>query len=361
MHAQRPKRTRAATRIELSWLKKHWISILVISLAAAAAIAFVYVTFMTQPISYDYSVSNPNYKKPAPKYYSELTGNLVPSESDTKSPVTAVMIENSIDARPQSGLKEAGVVYETLAEGGVTRFMALYQQGKPELIGPVRSLRIYYLDWAAPYQASIAHVGGSPNALSEVRKGSYRDIDQYFNASTYWRSSDRYAPHNVYTSASNIAKLNANKNYKQSDFESFPRVDGKPSDEPNATNVTVNFSSALYNTSYAYDSKSNSYNRSLAGAPHKDREKGQISPKVVVVLKTSAKARGGADRYEDIVTTGSGTAYVFQNGTVTQGTWKKGSRSAPLRLVDSDGKDIELVRGQTWIGAITGRGGVSWK
>ena len=107
------------------------------------------------------------------------------------------MIENSPDARPQSGLKAAGVVYEAIAEGGITRFMALYQTSKPELIGPVRSLRMYYLDWFAPYSASIAHVGGSLNALTEARSGKYRDLDQFFNSQTYWRASDRYAPHNV--------------------------------------------------------------------------------------------------------------------------------------------------------------------
>src|SRR5690606_9454884 len=85
--------------------------------------------------------------KPEPiKYYSPLTGELVANESDQTAPVTAVMIENSPDARPQSGLKDAGVVYEAIAEGGITRFLAIYQNKKPELIGPVRSLRMYYVD-----------------------------------------------------------------------------------------------------------------------------------------------------------------------------------------------------------------------
>ena len=107
------------------------------------------------------------------------------------------MIENSPDARPQSGIKQAGVVYEAIAEGGITRFLALYQEAKPGLIGPVRSVRMYYVDWAAPYNASIAHIGGSAAALAEVRNGNYRDIDQFFNSGSYWRAIA--TPRTMYT------------------------------------------------------------------------------------------------------------------------------------------------------------------
>src|SRR5665648_209727 len=101
--------------------------------------------------------------KPKPKpviYYSPLTGLKVKNETATKQPVTAIMIENSPDARPQSGMKDAGVVYEAIAEGGITRFLTIHQEDKPTLIGPVRSVRAYFVDWLAPYNTSVAHVGG---------------------------------------------------------------------------------------------------------------------------------------------------------------------------------------------------------
>jgi hypothetical protein len=104
------------------------------------------------------------------------------------------MIENSPDARPQSGLQDAGVVVEAIAEGGITRFLTLFQESQPQYIGPVRSLRPYYIDFAAPFQAGIAHVGGSPEALSRVRNGSYRDLDQFFNSAYFSRISARPAP-----------------------------------------------------------------------------------------------------------------------------------------------------------------------
>ena len=342
----------------LVWLKKHWISAALIALAVVLAGGFMALALTIKPEKFE--VEKVAKVKEKEKFYSLLTGLEVADKSAAEQAVTGVMIENSPDSRPQSGLKDAGIVYEANAEGGITRFMALYQQNKPELIGPVRSLRIYYLDWAAPYQASIAHVGGSSNALDTVRNG-YRDIDQFFNAGTYWRASDRYAPHNVYTSGTKIDELNASKGYTSSKFTGFDRTDGKPAAEPNATSINVGFSSPLYATSYAYDSATNTYNRSLAGAAHQDREKGQISPNVVVVIRVGSQLRSGPDGYEDLVTSGNGQAYVFQNGTVTEATWHKADRDTSLSLTDSSGSQIKLNRGQTWVSAITDRGSVSWQ
>lgn len=346
------------------WVKKHILAIALITSAAVIAGVFL---IAIHSIKYEQTASTdlqiPKKKATPKKFYSPLTGIEVADENATKQPVTGVMIENSPAARPQSGLKKAGVVYEAVAEGGITRFLALYQGEKPALIGPVRSLRLYYLSWAAPYQASVAHVGGSPNALAQVRNGSYRDIDQFFNGGYYWRVRDRYAPHNVYTSGERIDQLNSAKGYNKSEFTSFTRADGKPAESPNATKIAINLSGHSYNTSYTYHKESNSYARSMAGAPHVDREDGQISPKVVVAIEVGVEARAqNSDGYEDVKNTGSGKAYIFQNGTVITATWSKTDINAPLKLTDESGKDIALNRGQTWISAFTlGRGGVSWQ
>lgn len=302
--------------------------------------------------------------KPAPEvvYYSPLTGEKVASEAATKQAVTAIMLENSPDARPQSGLKEAGVIYEAVAEGGITRFLAIYQQQKPELVGPVRSVRMYYVDWLAPYNASVAHVGGSAAALGEVRNGNYRDIDQFFNSGTYWRATDRYAPHNVYTNFQKIDALNETKGYTTSTFTGFSRIDGKPSSAPDATSVTINISSPLYNTTYAYDKSTNTYNRSLAGVPHLDREKGQISPSVVVAMQVDMTLVLEDGYRESIMTTGSGKATIFQNGTAQEVVWSKADRASQIKFTDASGKDVPLIRGQTWIAAVpNSSGSVSWQ
>ena len=134
-----------------AWLKKYWISITIILIALVGTGVFLAALGGIKDTGPQATINKPK-PKPPQKYFSNLTGEQVGDEAATKQAVTGVMIENSSDSRPQSGLKKAGVVYETVAEGGITRFIALYQHDKPELIGPVRSLRIYYLDWAAPYQ-----------------------------------------------------------------------------------------------------------------------------------------------------------------------------------------------------------------
>ncbi|NTW62140.1 DUF3048 domain-containing protein [Candidatus Saccharibacteria bacterium] len=299
--------------------------------------------------------------KPAPKYYSPLTGSLVANESITKQPVTGLMIENSPDARPQSGLKDSGVVFEAIAEGGITRFLVLYQSEKPQTIGPVRSLRLYDVEWAAAFNCSIGHVGGSAAALAEVRNGSYRDIDQFFNSGTYWRASDRYAPHNVYTSFARIDALNSVKGYTSSTFTGFTRTDGKPIKKPDASNVNITISSYLYNSTYVYNSKDNNYSRSQGGAAHMDRESGQITPSVIVAMRVDESTAFEDGYRENITTTGSGAATIFQNGTAITATWSKATRQDQIKFTDANGNDIPLVRGQTWLAAVPNDGGnVTW-
>ncbi len=301
--------------------------------------------------------------KPAPKYYSPLTGLEVPTQTATTAAVTGMMIENSPDARPQSGLKNSGVVFEAIAEGGITRFLVMYQQEKPQLIGPVRSVRLYDLNWLKPFNAGIGHVGGSAEALAEVRNGTYRDLDQFFNSASYWRSSDRAAPHNVYTSFAKVDALNAAKGYTSSAFTGFDRKDSTAAKTPTATSINVTISSALYNSSYAYNPTTNTYDRSQAGAPHLDREDGQISPRVVVVMKVNEQTVLQDGYREQIDTVGSGSASLFQDGTEQEVTWHKDSNESQLYFTDAAGARVALARGQTWITAVPVNrgGGVTWQ
>lgn len=350
---------------------RYFVAAVAIIIATGLGLLALLATYK-DPVIYD--IPFVKIKKPTPKkYYSPLTGSEVGDETATKRAVTGIMIENSPDARPQSGLKNSGVVFEAIAEGGITRFLALYQDEQPSLIGPVRSVRPYYVDWLAAFDASIAHVGGSYNALQEVRNGQYRDIDQFFNSRSYWRATDRYAPHNVYTSFEKLNALNAAKGYTSSQFTGFVRThqlskkertarEQKDLTKPSAArSLQVNISGALYNSSYTYDPTSKLYARSQAGAPHIDREDGQIAPRVVIVIKVPTKI-GYEDGYrEQMQTIGSGQAYIFQNGTVQQASWEKVDKKSQLRFVDANKKDIPLESGQTWITAIPTEKEVSWQ
>lgn len=200
-------------------------------------------------------------------------------------------------------------------------------------------------------------------ALNEVRNGTYRDIDQFFNAGTYWRATDRYAPHNVYTSFERLDKLNAKKGYATSVFTAWPRQDGVPAKEQNAKNINVTISGPQYNSSYVYNPQTNTYARSLAGKPHLDRESGTITPSVIIVMDVKETQVMEDGWREQITTIGGGRVRVFQNGTVTEGTWSKKDRGSQIQFLGADGKEVLLNRGQTWITAVPANksGKVTWK
>lgn len=341
--------------------------LLTVGMAVIAAAILGWAFLLNQPVESS-AQQQATAKKPAkeavpaaPNFYSPLTGVKVTDEAATKKQVTAIMIENSPVARPQSGLKEAGVVFEAIAEGGITRFLVLYQEARPGLIGPVRSLRPYYVDWLAGFDASIGHVGGSYFALQEIRNGSYKDIDQFFNGGSYWRSTDRDAPHNVYTNSDKLDALNQKKGFTSSNFKGFPRKLDSPQTPANATKIDIDVSSPTYDVHYDYDANTNSYLRSVGGAPHNDREVGRITPKTVVALKV-ATSLGFEDGWREQMTTlGFEKAYIFQDGAVIEGLWKKGARREQLQLYNKNAQPIALNAGQAWITVIAPDRAVSWQ
>ncbi|HEX5448385.1 MAG TPA: DUF3048 domain-containing protein [Candidatus Saccharimonadales bacterium] len=349
-------------RIQRWWGKRGKTQRLTIGGTAGLLIGavLIFVGFAFVNASVPTAVSNYYipHVKPKPKTVaSPLTGVQVDPVL-AKRPVTGVMIENSFDARPQSGLQAAGVVYEAVAEGGVTRFLALFQESRPQYIGPVRSLRPYFLDFAAPFQASIAHVGGSPDALAKVRNGHYRDIDEFFNAGYYWRINSRYAPHNVYTSFAKLDALNKSKGYRHSSFTSWPRKPQEKLKTPTAKTINFLISGPAYYVHYDYDAKTSTYLRSEGGDHHIDlvnssgTKKARLHPKVVIALimgQSYGKLDASGAFYTVYDDNGSGRAYIFQDGGVKKGLWKKNGTKGQISFISSAGKPIKLDAGQTWL------------
>lgn len=276
-------------------------------------------------------------------------------------PVIGVMIENSEAARPQSGLKDASVVFEAIAEAGITRFLALYQDNQPANVGPVRSARPYFVQWAMGFDAAYAHVGGSPQALQNIKEWGTRDLDQFANSGAYHRISSRAAPHNMYSGIDGLTRLAQSKGYTQSTFTGFIRkAKEEPAKVPTAKSISLKISGPAYNVQYEYDGVTNSYKRIMAGSPHIDANSGsQLAPKVVIALVTpyGLAADGYHSTYQAI---GNGQAYVFQDGTVTQGQWSKTSVNAQLVLTDASGQPLKLNAGQTWLTAVGTAGTVTY-
>lgn len=344
-----------------SLTKKQWIIIGVVAAVLLAGIGFALYTFVFKD---DAPVAKAPQKsqaaKPAPvstTVANTLTGLQV-EPAINERPVTAVMIENSTDARPQAGLNEAGVVFEAVAEGGITRFLTLFQDTAPDYIGPVRSVRPYYVQWAIGFDAAVAHVGGSADGLALVRAN--RDLDQFFNPAPYHRVSNRIAPHNMYSDVNSLRDLQVSKGWSKSSFTGFARkAKEAPSTAPNAKTIDFNISGALYNSHYDYDAASNSYLRSEGGKAHTDERSGQqIAPKVVIGLVMSQGKNGIYTTYNTI---GSGAAYVFQDGVVTVGTWAKTANNNQFTFKDGNGAELKLNPGRTWLTVVGSNDRVSYK
>ncbi len=334
--------------------------------------------------------------------YSRLTGLPLENAELLTAPAYCVQIPNGTDGgRPQAGLTEAGVVFEAIAEAGITRFAAIYQNPSSSIIGPIRSLRIYYLQWDTPFDCTIVHAGGSGDALAAVRAGGYKDLSEnytYMYRGTY--GSRRW--NNLFTTAKNLAAMNSNFEHGGSNISGFKRMTPSESlksridasavsrlvitePSPGDTSATVakvpqvaiNFGSwATFNVRYSYNADTNTYARSYAtGAKHDvyqcpAGDKGnanpedvcdlvQLSPSVIAVIVVNEK-RASDNYHEDITTIGAGKAYVFQNGIVVRGTWSKGSVNEQIKFFDENGEEVALAPGQTFIEAIPSYGSVNY-
>ncbi|PID30430.1 hypothetical protein CSA80_02100 [Candidatus Saccharibacteria bacterium] len=316
--------------------------------------------------------------KPEPKITtvaSSLSGLQV-DPAVNERPVIGVMIENSLAARPQSGLDQASVVFEAIAEGGVTRFLALFQDTQPDYIGPVRSARPYFVQWCMSFDCAYGHAGGSPEALANIRQWGTKDLPD--TRGIYWRASNRYSPHNLYSSSAKLSELAASRGYGKPTFTGFTRKADQPlhkaapaqageaptDGRQKAHLINLNISSGKYNARFDYDATSNSYKRSQGGAAHiavnAAGQQTHISARVVVALVMQYGIQ--ADRVHSVYNTvGNGQAYIFQDGSVVQANWSKTSVAGPLVLTDANGNPIALNAGKTWITALGGPGRLSYQ
>ncbi|MBU1178073.1 DUF3048 domain-containing protein [Patescibacteria group bacterium] len=284
-----------------------------------------------------------------------LDGVMVESAEADNWPV-AVMIENITTVRPQSGLSDANVVYEALAEGGIARFMAIFDKGGTAAkIGPVRSARSYYLEWLSEYDALYVFSGAYPPVLSAVEGLEIKNINAMYSGSQYyWRDNEASAPHNMFTNAEKLsfALRDQELDQKKASFKSWKFEDEveKADRFAGEQEIKIDFSSDGYKVVYKYDRESNTYLRyNPEGAEHTDRNTGkQIAPKNIVVIRVPNKVIDDQGRLEMDVH-GEGEAVMFANGEATKGTWKKKDRTDRTVFYDEGGKEYSLVRGQTWV------------
>lgn len=326
---------------------------IVLVAAGAAAYTRYFKTEPSQPAAQQ--TETPVIQAETPKTVpSTLDGTQVPNEEATRRPL-AVMVENHPEARPQSGLTSASVVWEVIVEGGITRFMAVYGPRSADKIGPVRSARTQYISWAAGYKALYAHAGGSQGGLALIERTN--DIVDLAHTGAYFHREPRAglaSEHTLYTSTKDLYDYAKEKGASlTSDFKSLTYgTELELEKRPASASITVDFSSESYKVDWLYERADNIYKRTLAGAPHKDATSGdQIAAKNIVILVVDRSydpnTNGGKGEYT-FTTEGSGKALVFKNGEFTEGTWHKERKNTMLTVEGSDGKEIALAPGATW-------------
>ena len=172
-----------ATQNQLNKTPKSWLVFLIIGIVGVlGGVACLLVALLApKEILPDLEFPTIPSTTSVTKIYSNLTGLEIASEADKTAPAYCIQTPNGTDgARPQVGLTEAGVVFEAIAEVGITRFAAIYQKPTSAVIGPIRSLRIYYLQWDTPFDCAIVHAGGSDDAIAAVRSGGYKDLTENY-------------------------------------------------------------------------------------------------------------------------------------------------------------------------------------
>jgi hypothetical protein len=290
-----------------------------------------------------------------------------------------VMIENSTDARPQSGIPFADVTYEAVAEGGITRTLNIYYCQDAGIIGPVRSARTYFVDFVSEYAdyPLYAHVGGAntpgpADALGQITDygwTGYNDLNQFsIGFPTYWRDENRQGhpvatEHTMYSTTTklwtigqqrgltNVDKKGAKWN---ADFTPYTFKDDAPaSARPASQKIHVDFwHGDEYAVDWTYNKETNDYARNNGGQPHMDRNTHkQLTAKDIIVLYMDEEhADDGYTDNEHLVygDKGTGKATFFMDGKKTTGTWKKASRTDRTMLYDANDNELKLNRGHIW-------------
>lgn len=274
-----------------------------------------------------------------------------------------VMIDNHPNAYPQSGLDKAAVVFEALAEFGLTRFMAIYAPGiTPEAtsIGPVRSARLYFVQWAMEFRGLYVHAGGAPQALELLQNtASLVDVDALFrDRSVYFtRVSQRAAPHNLYTDSATLERALrslAPEPFADPNIGFLFKTDAPLDVRPPSRRIEYFFIYREDPAGWTYDPTTNSYLRLRRGRPAIDAVTGQqLRVKNVVVMEVPEAPIPGDDkgRIEQKVI-GSGRARVFLDGIEREVTWRKDTPDDRLLFLDASGNEIAFNPGQIWIVAL---------
>ena len=280
----------------------------------------------------------------------------------------AVMIDNEgTRPLPQGGLYLAQVVYEIIVEGGVTRLMPVFWNVDPEMIGPVRSSRHYFIDYAMVHDAIYVHVGQSPQAEKDLKNLKINNVNGiYVGGGVFWDlTTDKNNWQDTYTSMEKVKEYVSKVKYRtetdKNHVFTYSQKDTEPADgAQKADKVSISYSGGYY-TGYEYDPSSRTYMRYRNGKPHMERITGeQLSAKnIIIQVVKNQRIKGDTEDRQELFNVGSGSGWYITDGRAMEIKWSKASRSEPTRYTDESGNLIILNPGQTWVQIAPSREGVT--
>ncbi|MDD5749967.1 MAG: DUF3048 domain-containing protein, partial [Patescibacteria group bacterium] len=279
------------------------------------------------------------------------------SGQPTKEPIdfypVAVAIDNAYNVRPQYGLEEADIIYEALAEGNITRLLAIFDHRKSvDKLGPIRSARSYFMDWAQEYGGIYMHVGGSPEALAKINRYDFVNIDEMgANGIYFWRDQNLLAPHNVFTSSANwlrIGEMREVNNCDQSIIWNF--VDNKDDLQSLAGDFSLNFSPA-YQIDWKFNDHLKAYQRWQGGERFLFASGEQVSAQNVIVQVIPSPIIDDKER-RTMDTKKGGPVFIFNHFGQQEGLWS--FAEGRTRFLDEDGQELKLMPGRSWVQVVPG-------
>ncbi|NLT95453.1 MAG: DUF3048 domain-containing protein [Clostridia bacterium] len=262
-----------------------------------------------------------------------------------------VSIDNHRNAYPQSGLEKADRVYEILAEGGITRYLAVFHSQAPEKIGPIRSARYYFAYIVKGHDFPFAHAGGNNDAIALIPKLKIKDLDEIYNAGAFfYRDKSRKMPHNLYTNSDLLIKGAEKKKYALEPLKPLPQGDVAGGEEADLIDITYSTDSRyIYVVTYEWDGQR--YKRYINGIPHETSEGTVIYTENVIVLEAKTRDVVKEELQSEIEVLGSGKAYFFTGGKFYQGTWKKEKAADEFEYL-YEGQPMKFKGEHAWVNIV---------
>lgn len=275
-----------------------------------------------------------------------LTG--VPTRAAARRPALAVKIDNVDRARPQASLELADVVYEEMVEGRLTRLVAVFHSNLPTVVGPVRSVRTTDFDILDQLNTPLlAASGANAGVLAQVASADLVNVNALAAGGAYYRDRARRAPHNMFARPPDLYAVASGRGGQPAQLFRYRAPRTRPAGGVTASGVAITFGRA--DIVFTWSPLARGWNRTQNGKAHTTAVGARLVPENVVVLEVDYGVSSIDAESPEAHTVGSGVAHVFTSGERITGSWSRTSSDAPIRLLDGNGQEIELTRGQTFV------------